>query len=70
LVVEPAELDAEQLRQALHRLLQEPGFRTAARKLGAEIESLPGIERGVALIEELAEERTPRLAGDISGARG
>jgi len=34
------------------------------------IESLPGIERGVALIEELAEERTPRLAGDISGARG
>jgi UDP:flavonoid glycosyltransferase YjiC (YdhE family) len=66
LVVEPAELDAEQLRQALRRLLKEPGFRKAAGGMRAEIESLPGIERGVELIEELAEARTPRLAGGIS----
>jgi UDP:flavonoid glycosyltransferase YjiC (YdhE family) len=58
------------LGRALHRLLEEPEFRKVAGGIRAEIESLPGIERGVVLIEELAEARTPRLTSDVGAPTG
>ena len=40
-VVRPAELTAAAVRQALKRVLDEPSFAEAARRVQAEIEAMP-----------------------------
>jgi len=62
LVVDPANFDADALRSAVRRVLEEPSFRAAAAGMRDEIEALPKIEHGVSLIERLAREKAPLLA--------
>jgi UDP:flavonoid glycosyltransferase YjiC (YdhE family) len=51
---QPAAATPDALRAALTRVLQEPSFRVGARRLAAEIDALPAIERAVDRIVELA----------------
>jgi MGT family glycosyltransferase len=53
--------DASTLRAATERILAEPAFRSNARKLAAEIASLPTVERAVAALIGVAERRTDRV---------
>jgi UDP:flavonoid glycosyltransferase YjiC (YdhE family) len=55
----PGEVSAEAVRAEVERLLADPALRTAARRVQAELAAMPGPERGVALLEELAAERRP-----------
>jgi MGT family glycosyltransferase len=52
-VVDPERLQPAAIRDAVQRLLNEPGYRAAARRLRAEIEALPGTDRAVAALEQL-----------------
>lgn len=51
--------DAAAIRQALRRVLDEPGFRLAARALAAATEALPAEHFAAGLLERLARERRP-----------
>jgi len=43
----------EAVRAAVRQVLADPSYREAARRVQAEIASLPGPERGVTLLEQL-----------------
>lgn len=58
----PRSASPEQLRAALQRLLDEPSFREAARRIGADLVAADGAGRGVDEIEALvAHSRSVRL---------
>lgn len=62
-VVGPDERTPEAIRAAVGRVLGTPTYRENAWQMRAEIHALPGPERGVALLERLAMEKLPILAG-------
>ena len=53
-VVLPANLDPLRIRAGVRRLLSEAGFATAAGRLRAELNSMPGLDHEVQLLERLA----------------
>jgi UDP:flavonoid glycosyltransferase YjiC (YdhE family) len=53
--------NAAAIRQALQRVLNEPGFRHAARDLAAATAALPSEQFGACLLERLARDRRPIL---------
>jgi UDP:flavonoid glycosyltransferase YjiC (YdhE family) len=55
----PADVSAEAVRRAVRALLDDPGLREAAGRVQRELAEMPGPERGVALLEQLAAERRP-----------
>ncbi|MGI9022010.1 MAG: glycosyltransferase, partial [Acidimicrobiales bacterium] len=55
----PGKVTAEAVRGELRILLDDPGYRTRAAGVAAEIEAMPGPADGVRLVERLAEERKP-----------
>ena len=55
----PGEVTADAVRREVRALLDEPSLKAQARKVQQELASMPGPERGVALIERLARERQP-----------
>lgn len=57
----PAEVTPEAVRAAVRALLDDRRLRDAARGVQAELSAMPGPERGVALLEQLAAERRPIL---------
>jgi UDP:flavonoid glycosyltransferase YjiC (YdhE family) len=57
----PGEISPESVRREIGSLLEEPGYRDAARQMGDELRRMPGPEEGVALLERLAEERSPMV---------
>jgi UDP:flavonoid glycosyltransferase YjiC (YdhE family) len=57
--VEPSRLSPDAVRGAVRRVLREDGFRTAAHRLRAEIEALPGVEAAVESLERLVATRSP-----------
>jgi UDP:flavonoid glycosyltransferase YjiC (YdhE family) len=52
-----------QVRDAVMAVLGDDAYRMRSMKLAATIETMPGAERGVALLERLATTRAP-LPGD------
>jgi UDP:flavonoid glycosyltransferase YjiC (YdhE family) len=61
LMLGPGQRTATDIRQALHRILDEPGFRNAARDLSAATAALPSEQFGARLLEQLARDRRPIL---------
>jgi MGT family glycosyltransferase len=61
-VIEPARLTPAGVRKAAFEVLRDPVYRQNARRMREEMESLPGMEQAVALLERLARERRPQLA--------
>jgi UDP:flavonoid glycosyltransferase YjiC (YdhE family) len=55
----PGEVTAEAVRREVGALLHDAALRDAARRVQQELATMPGPERGVALLEELAAERRP-----------
>ena len=55
----PDEVSADAVRREVRTLLDEPSLRAAARKVQDEIAMMPGPERGVELLEQLAARREP-----------
>lgn len=55
----PGEVSPEAVRRDVRALLDEPALREAARRVQDELAGMPGPERGVALLEQLAAERRP-----------
>jgi hypothetical protein len=53
-VVVPANLDPLRIRAGVQRLLAEAGFATAAGRARAELNSMPGLDHEVRLLERLA----------------
>lgn len=51
-VVRPDELDAESVRAAIDRVLSDPSFADAARRVAGEIETMPPAEEVVERVEE------------------
>lgn len=49
----------ENVRDAVRRLLQESSFKANCQQLKAELESLPGVNEAVPLIEQVADTREP-----------
>lgn len=49
-----SDVTPDAVRAAVRSLLSEPGYRVGARRLQQEIAQLPGPERGVELLDELA----------------
>ncbi|HWH34843.1 MAG TPA: glycosyltransferase [Acidimicrobiales bacterium] len=62
LALDPGEVSSDSVARAVRRLLTEAAFGQAARAVGAELAAMPGPDRGVALLERLAAERTPLTA--------
>jgi UDP:flavonoid glycosyltransferase YjiC (YdhE family) len=60
--IEPAGLTPEAVRDAVREVLQNPGYRRNAERIRADMESLPGPEHAVELLEKLAAEKSPQLA--------
>ena len=52
IVLRPGEVNADAVRAALRRALEEPSFREAATRIAAEIEAMPGVEDIAAAVEE------------------
>ena len=63
LVLDPIEATADDARVAVQAVLTEPAYREAALRIKREAESLPGPAYAVTLLERLAIERRPMLAG-------
>ena len=61
-VVPPADLTPETAREAVLAVFGDPAYRVAAERMRAEIDALPGPERAVALLEQLASEKQPIFA--------
>jgi UDP:flavonoid glycosyltransferase YjiC (YdhE family) len=57
----PGEVSPDAVREGVSALLYDPSLRAAARGIQAELAAMPGPERGVELLEELATERRPLL---------
>jgi UDP:flavonoid glycosyltransferase YjiC (YdhE family) len=55
----PAEVNPEAVRREVRSLLHDPALRAAARRVRRELAGMPGPERGVALLEQLATDRRP-----------
>ena len=55
----PGEVTPDAVREAVSALLYDPALRAAARGIQAELAAMPGPERGVELLEQLATERRP-----------
>jgi UDP:flavonoid glycosyltransferase YjiC (YdhE family) len=62
-VVDPEQLTPEVIRQHVREMLKDGSYRERARRFQAESQALPGMERGVALLEQLAREKQPLLQG-------
>lgn len=58
-VVGPGERTPAGIRAAARAVLGDPAYHERARRFRAEMEALPGIEHGVALLERLAVETVP-----------
>jgi UDP:flavonoid glycosyltransferase YjiC (YdhE family) len=56
-------LSAAEIRGAARDLLENPSYRENARSLREEMLALRGPERAVELLERLAEQRRPPVAG-------
>lgn len=61
-VVGPGERTPDAIRAAVRDVLANPRIQQNAAELQAEMEALPGPERAVELLEQLATEKTPRIA--------
>jgi UDP:flavonoid glycosyltransferase YjiC (YdhE family) len=61
-VVLPGRLTASRLRQAVERVLGDPGYRTRARERAREIASLDGVSRAADIVEEAFRTNRPVLA--------
>ncbi len=61
-VVPPADLTPETARRAVLAVLADPACRAAAERVRDEIAALPGPERAVELLEQLASEQQPIFA--------
>jgi UDP:flavonoid glycosyltransferase YjiC (YdhE family) len=59
----PSEVWAEAVRREVRLLLDEASYREAAAAVAGELAAMPGPEDGVALVERLARERRPLVAG-------
>jgi MGT family glycosyltransferase len=55
----PAEVSPNSVRRDVRAILHEGALRTAAGKVQRELAEMPGPERGVELLEQLATERRP-----------
>lgn len=55
----PGEVTADAVRREVDALLHNAALRDASRRVQQELAAMPGPERGVALLEELAAERRP-----------
>jgi len=55
----PGEVTPEAIRRDVTSLLHDAGLRDAARRVQAELATMPGPERGVELLVQLAAERRP-----------
>ncbi len=55
----PAEVTPAAVKAAVRALLDDRRLRDAARRVQAELSAMPGPDRGVALLEQLAAERRP-----------
>jgi zeaxanthin glucosyltransferase len=62
-VVLPKELTAARLRQAVERVLGDPGYRGRARERAAEIARLDGVGRAADIVEEAFRTNSPVLTG-------
>jgi len=58
-VIRPSSLDPAKIRLGVKRLLDEPGFASAASAVKAEIDQLPGLNYVVDLLEGLADGSRP-----------
>jgi zeaxanthin glucosyltransferase len=63
-VVLPKHLTASRLRQAVERVLGDPGYRTRARERAAEIAGLDGVTRATDIVERAFHTGQPVLGGD------
>ena len=61
-VVLPRQLTAARLREAVERVLGDPGYRTRARQRAAEIAALDGVCRAADIVEQAFRTRAPVLA--------
>jgi MGT family glycosyltransferase len=62
-VVLPRQLTASRLRQAIERVLVDPGYRTRARDRAAEIARLDGVRRAADIVEEAFRTNRPVPTG-------
>ena len=62
-VVAPTERTPETIRAAVRTVLTDPSYRMHAQRMRDELTALPGPEHAVALLERLATERQPLIAG-------
>jgi MGT family glycosyltransferase len=62
-VVLPRQLTASRLRQAVERVLGDPGYRTRARDRAAEIARLDGVRRAADIVEEAFRTNRPVPTG-------
>jgi UDP:flavonoid glycosyltransferase YjiC (YdhE family) len=62
-VVLPRHLTASRLRQAVERVLHDPGYHEQARARATEIASLDGVGRAADIVEEAFRTNRPVLAG-------
>ncbi|CAA9252860.1 MAG: hypothetical protein AVDCRST_MAG76-2371 [uncultured Acidimicrobiales bacterium] len=60
----PGEVTPDAVLREVRALLDEPALRQQAQKVQREIAAMPGPERGVELLEHLAEERQPLPRSD------
>jgi len=62
-VVLPRQLTASRLRQAVERVLGDPGYRERADERAREITGLDGVHRAADIVEEAFHTKRPVLAG-------
>jgi MGT family glycosyltransferase len=60
-VIAPEERTPEVIRRTVGEVLGEPGYRERAERIRAEMETLPGPEHAVALLERLAATGSPQI---------
>jgi UDP:flavonoid glycosyltransferase YjiC (YdhE family) len=61
--LDPSDLRPEVVRETVLDVLQMPSYRQAAARLRAELDGLPGPKAAVVLLERLARDREPLVAG-------
>ncbi|MEO5953634.1 MAG: glycosyltransferase [Chloroflexia bacterium] len=61
-VISPDQRNPVAIREATLTVLRDTSYKQAAQKLQQEMQSLPGLDYPVALLEKLAAQRTPLLA--------
>ena len=61
--VGPDERSSDVIRARLREVLADPAYRAAARTFAADMAALPGLDRAVRLVEQIARERRPILLG-------